>query len=203
MSVTKHRLRRLAAVALVATVTLGAAVACGKDDGSRLGPSPTKLIVDTFGEFGYEELVKQYEADTGIKVELRKTATARRLPAQAGPLPRHGQGRRRRGRARRGHHQRVQDQPGQLGRPDAARRRPEQPSTCRGSTSSARRADGRLIGLPTDVGSLAVCYRRDLFQAAACRPSATPSRRCGPPGTSSSRPRRSTARPPARACSTR
>ncbi len=26
--------------------------------------------------------------------------------------------------------------------------------------------DGRLIGLPTDVGSLAVCYRRDLFQAA-------------------------------------
>ena len=26
--------------------------------------------------------------------------------------------------------------------------------------------DGRLIGLPTDVGSLAVCYRKDLFQAA-------------------------------------
>ena len=33
-----------------------------------------KLVVDTFGEFGYDELVKQYEKDTGIKVELRKTA---------------------------------------------------------------------------------------------------------------------------------
>ena len=40
----------------------------------RLAASPTKLMVDTFGEFGYDELVKQYEQKTGIKVELRKTA---------------------------------------------------------------------------------------------------------------------------------
>ena len=40
----------------------------------RPARSPTKLVVDTFGEFGYDELVKQYEKDTGIKVELRKTA---------------------------------------------------------------------------------------------------------------------------------
>ena len=35
MSVTKHRLRKVAAVALVATVALGAAAACGKDTSSR------------------------------------------------------------------------------------------------------------------------------------------------------------------------
>ena len=38
------------------------------------GRKPDKLIVDTFGEFGYDDLVKQYEQHTGIKVELRKTA---------------------------------------------------------------------------------------------------------------------------------
>ena len=46
------------------------------------------------------------------------------------------------------------------------RRRPVAASTCPGSGSWARRSDGRLIGLPTDVGSLAVCYRKDLFEAA-------------------------------------
>ncbi len=47
MSVTKHRLRRVAAVALVATVALGAAAACGKD--AEPGAKPTELTVDTFG----------------------------------------------------------------------------------------------------------------------------------------------------------
>ena len=73
MSVTKHRLRRLAAVALVATVTLGAAVACGKDDAEQTGAKPTELTVDTFGQPGYDELAKQYEAKNGIKVVIRNT----------------------------------------------------------------------------------------------------------------------------------
>ena len=73
MSVTKHRVRRVAAVALVAITALGAAAACGKEK-EQTGEKPAKLIVDTFGEFGYEDLVKQYEKTTNIKVELRKTA---------------------------------------------------------------------------------------------------------------------------------
>ena len=63
MSVTKHRVRRVAAVALVATVALSAAAACSKDTPAA-GAKPDKLIVDTFGEFGYDDLVKQYEANT-------------------------------------------------------------------------------------------------------------------------------------------
>src|SRR5258705_12080648 len=73
MSVTKHRLRQVAAVALVATIALGAAAACSKQK-AQTGSKPDKLVVDTFGEFGYDDLAKQYEKDTGIKVELRKTA---------------------------------------------------------------------------------------------------------------------------------
>ena len=56
MSVTKPRLRRVAAVALVASVALGAAAACGED--KPTSAKPDKLVVDTFGEFGYDELVK-------------------------------------------------------------------------------------------------------------------------------------------------
>src|SRR5689334_17776248 len=73
MSVTKHRLRRAAAVALVSTVALGVAVACG-DDKPAPGAKPEKLVVDTFGEFGYEGLATEFEQQYGIKVELRKTA---------------------------------------------------------------------------------------------------------------------------------
>src|SRR5499427_10734355 len=73
MSVTKHRVRLVAAVAVVAMAALSAAAACGSKTPAA-GTKPDKLIVDTFGEFGYDELVKQYEQQTGIKVELRKTA---------------------------------------------------------------------------------------------------------------------------------
>src|SRR5215207_5875753 len=73
MSVTKRRLRQIAAVALVAVTALGAAAACGENEPAA-GSKPDKLILDTFGEFGYDDLIKQYEAETGIKVELRKTA---------------------------------------------------------------------------------------------------------------------------------
>src|SRR5215207_1129499 len=74
MTVTKHRLRKAAAVALVGAVALGAAAACKGEEAVPGDTKPAKLVVDTFGEFGYDDLVKQYEKDTGIKVELRKTA---------------------------------------------------------------------------------------------------------------------------------
>src|SRR5258705_13732202 len=74
MSVTKHRLRKAAAVALVGAVALSAAAACKSDAKAPAGSKPDKLVVDTFGEFGYDDLVKQYEKDTGIKIDLRKTA---------------------------------------------------------------------------------------------------------------------------------
>ena len=67
--------RVAAAAAALAASPPRRLAACGKDDDNpAAGEKPAKLIVDTFGEFGYDDLVKQYEQHTGIKVELRKTA---------------------------------------------------------------------------------------------------------------------------------
>jgi cellobiose transport system substrate-binding protein len=163
MSVTKHRLRRMAAVALAATVALTAAVACGKD--AEPGAKPDKLIVDTFGQFGYEELAKQYEARTGIKVELRNT---QQLGDYRPKLVRYIA-------TGKGAGDVVALEEGIINefKINPANWVDLQPLV--GDLSAnyldwkyqlGKGADGRLIGLPTDVGSLAVCYRRDLFEAA-------------------------------------
>ena len=164
MSVRKHRLRSVAAVALVTIVALGTAAACGSKS-ENTGAKPDKLIVDTFGEFGYDDLVKQYEQQTGIKVELRKTA---QLGDYRPKLVRYlatGQG--------------AGDVVGlEEGIINEFKINPANWVDLKpyvGDLSSqylgwkyelGKAADGKLIGLPTDVGSLAVCYRRDLFQQA-------------------------------------
>jgi len=164
MSVTKHRLRQTAAVALVAVVALGAAAACSKDT-PQAGTKPDKLIVDTFGEFGYDDLVKQYEQQTGIKVELRKTA---QLGDYRPKLVRYLA-------TGKGAGDVVALEEGIINefKINPANWVDLQPIV--GDKSAeylpwkydlGKSADGKLIGLPTDVGSLAVCYRRDLFQAA-------------------------------------
>ncbi len=163
MSVTKHRLRRMAAVALAATVALTAAVACGKD--AEPGAKPEVLIVDTFGQFGYEELAKQYETQTGIKVELRNT---QQLGDYRPKLVRYIA-------TGKGAGDVVALEEGIINefKINPANWVDLQPLV--GDLSAnyldwkyqlGKGADGRLIGLPTDVGSLAVCYRRDLFDAA-------------------------------------
>jgi cellobiose transport system substrate-binding protein len=163
MSVTKHRLRRIAAVALVATVAMGAAAACSKEP--TPGAKPDKLIVDTFGEFGYDDLVKQYEAQTGIKVELRKTAQlgdyrpklVRYLATGkgAGDVVALEEGIINEFKINPANWVDLQPYVGDLS---------GQYLTWKYALGKG--ADGRLMGLPTDTGSLAVCYRRDLFQAA-------------------------------------
>jgi cellobiose transport system substrate-binding protein len=163
MSVTKHRLRRLAAVALVATVALSAAVACGKD--AEPGAKPTELTVDTFGQFGYEELAKQYEARSGIKVVLRNTE---QLGDYRPKLVRYiatGKGAGDVVALEEGIINEFKINPGNW--VDLTPLVGDLSSQYLGWKYELGKApDGRLIGLPTDVGSLAVCYRRDLFQAA-------------------------------------
>jgi cellobiose transport system substrate-binding protein len=164
MSVTKHRLRQVAAVALVATIALGAAAACSKQK-AQTGSKPDKLVVDTFGEFGYDDLAKQYEKDTGIKVELRKTA---QLGDYRPKLVRYLA-------TGKGAGDVVALEEGIINefKINPANWVDLQPIV--GDKSAdyltwkynlGKAPDGKLIGLPTDVGSLAVCYRRDLFKAA-------------------------------------
>src|SRR3979409_2577686 len=164
MSVTKHRLRQVAAVALVAITALGAAAACSKDK-QAVGAKPTKLVVDTFGEFGYDELVKEYTKSTGIEVELRKTA---QLGDYRPKLVRYLA-------TGKGSADVVALEEGIINefKVNPANWVDLQPYV--GDKSAdylkwkyelGKAPDGKLIGLPTDVGSLAVCYRRDLFKQA-------------------------------------
>ncbi|MDG4823852.1 extracellular solute-binding protein [Asanoa sp. WMMD1127] len=166
MSVTR-RGNRLVALAAVAATAL-AVTACGNDEGagsSSAGGKPDKLVIETFGEFGYDELVKQYEKDTGIKVELRKTAQLNEYRPKIVRSLATGKG--------------IADivalEEGVLNefKINPTNWADLTPLVKDHSTEYlpwkwelGKAADGRLIGLPTDVGSLAVCYRSDLFKAA-------------------------------------
>jgi cellobiose transport system substrate-binding protein len=165
MSVTKHRVRKVAAVALAAVTALGAVAACG-EDAPPAGAKPTKLVVDTFSEFGYDDLVKEYQAQTGITIELRKNGGLGEYRPKLVRYLATGKGA--------GDVVALEE-----GIINEFKLNPETwvdlSEYGMGSKSSeylpwkwelGKAPDGRLIGLPTDVGSLAVCYRSDLFAAA-------------------------------------
>jgi len=165
MSVTRHRVRAVAAVAVVAMAALGAAAACSSKTPASNTGKPDKLVVDTFGEFGYDDLVKQYEQQTGIKVELRKTA---QLGDYRPKLVRYLA-------TGKGAGDVVALEEGII---NGFKINPANWVDLKqyvGDKSAdylpwkyelGKAPDGKLMGLPTDVGSLAFCYRRDLLQAA-------------------------------------
>src|SRR5688500_7006217 len=71
----RHGLRT--AVATVLAGVLAATAACSGGDGEDgSGGGTITLTVDTFGEFGYEALYKQYEAShPNIKIRPRKVSS--------------------------------------------------------------------------------------------------------------------------------
>jgi cellobiose transport system substrate-binding protein len=164
MSITKRRLRQAAAVALVAVTALGATAACGEDEPAA-GEKPTKLVVDTFGEFGYDELVKEYTRTTGIQVELRKTGD---LGDYRGKLVRYLA-------TGRGAADVVALEEGII---NEFKLNPANWVDLKDLVPADKatqylpwkwelgKAGDQLIGLPTDVGSLGVAYRVDLFEQA-------------------------------------
>ncbi len=165
MSVTTRR-TRLAAAALAAITAIGGLAACGNDDDKpAAGEKPTKLVVDTFSEFGYDELVKQYEKDTGIKVELRKTAQLGEYRPKLVRYLATGKGAADVTALEEGILNEFKTNPRNWVdlNPLVADHSKEYLPW---KWELGKAPDGRLIGLPTDVGSLAVCYRKDLFQAA-------------------------------------
>jgi cellobiose transport system substrate-binding protein len=159
-----RRTRRVAAVALVAVLALGAAAACG-DKEAPAGAKPARLVVDTFGAFGYDDLVKQYEQQTGIKIELRNVQN---LNDYRPPLVRYlatGKGAGDVVALEEGILNEFKANPANW--VDLAPLVSDHSKDYLAWKYELGKApDGRLMGLPTDVGSLAVCYRRDLFQAA-------------------------------------
>ncbi|MFD0688856.1 ABC transporter substrate-binding protein [Actinomadura fibrosa] len=70
-------MRRGLSTAMAAMLVGGLAAACGgDDDGDDSGSGPVSLTVDVFGEFGYDQLYKQYEAShPNVKIKQRKVST--------------------------------------------------------------------------------------------------------------------------------
>lgn len=164
-------LRRRGPVALGAVLAtiLVAATGCGGDDGSdSAGGDGGKvaLTVNLFGNFGYQELYKQYEAShpnvtitergTGSDLSNYTPALTKNLAAGsgAGDVVALEEGIMIQFKQQA---QRFVDLGQYGGNDDKANFLPWK-------FEGGQTADGKkLIGLGTDVGSMGMCYRRDLF----------------------------------------
>ncbi|WP_431885625.1 ABC transporter substrate-binding protein [Micromonospora wenchangensis] len=159
--------RRLTAIALVTITALLGTTACGGDGAADGGP--VTLTVDVFGQFGYEKLYREYEAaHPGIKIVERGTG---------GNLDEYSPKLTQWLAAGKGAGDVVAIEEGLLVEYKA---NPQNfvnlldhgAADLKGNFlewkwTGGLTADGKqLIGLGTDVGGMAICYRKDLFAAA-------------------------------------
>ncbi|MEH0827491.1 extracellular solute-binding protein [Micromonospora aurantiaca] len=172
MSVPIRR-RRFAAIALASVVVLGTTAACGDDSDSGdsgSGGGPVTLVVDVFGDqgFGYEELYKQYEAEhPNVKIQERgkglglgdyNTRLTQQITAGsgAGDVVALEEGTIVQFYAQADKFVNLADHGANDLKGNFLPWKWEQGTT----------PDGKVLGLGTDVGSMALCYRSDLFKAA-------------------------------------
>ncbi|MET8911770.1 extracellular solute-binding protein [Micromonospora sp. NPDC004551] len=161
--------RRLAAVALVATTALLGATACGGGDDEAAAGGPVTLTVDVFGQFGYEQLYKEYMA-AHPDVKIVERGTGSNLDEYSPKLTQWLA-------AGKGAGDIVAIEEGLLVEYKA---NPQNfvnlldhgAADLKGNFldwkwNQGLTADGKqLIGLGTDVGGMAMCYRKDLFAKA-------------------------------------
>ncbi|MFR9780324.1 ABC transporter substrate-binding protein [Micromonospora sp. MS34] len=161
--------RRLAAVALVATTALLGATACGGGDDNAAADGPVTLTVDVFGQFGYEDLYKEYMA-SHPNVKIVERGTGSNLDEYSPKLTQWLA-------AGKGAGDIVAIEEGLLVEYKA---NPQNfvnlldhgAGDLKGNFldwkwNQGLTADGKqLIGLGTDVGGMAMCYRKDLFAKA-------------------------------------
>jgi len=167
MGVTPRR-RALAAAAVLAVAALGL-TACGDSkDKSSSGSEQITLNVDVFGNFGYEELYKQYMTEhPNIKIVERGTGSqlgdytqqvTQRLAAGSGlgDVIAIEEGMSIDIMAKSSNFADL----GQYGAKDLAG------NFLDWKQKAVTTSDGKIIGLGTDVGGMAMCYRTDLFAKA-------------------------------------
>lgn len=161
--------RRLAAVALVATTALLGATGCGGGEDDASADGPVTLTVDVFGQFGYDELYKDYMA-SHPNVKIVERGTGSNLDEYSPKLTQWLA-------AGKGAGDIVAIEEGLLVEYKA---NPQNfvnlldhgAGELKGNFldwkwNQGLTADGKqLIGLGTDVGGMAMCYRKDLFAKA-------------------------------------
>jgi len=164
MVMKAHRIAAVAALGLVASLGLAA---CGSDDGGS-GSTTGTLRVSVFGNFGYDKLYKKFEKDhPGVKI----------VESSDGDLGKYNTQLTQRIAAGSGAGDVVAIEEGQVVsmlegankfvnfQDHGSNDRTDQWLPWK--YQQATTADGKTtIGLGTDVGGLAMCYRKDLFAAA-------------------------------------
>ncbi|WP_370468998.1 extracellular solute-binding protein [Amycolatopsis sp. YIM 10] len=166
----RNRPRRTLTLTTILATTALLAGACGSSGSGEPADSggPIELTIATFGEFGYEELLREYQTiHPNIKVTERKTGKAgphhQNLIAKLGA----GSGLADIEAIEEGHLSNVLDKASrfndlsQIGPADAGADR-----WLPWKYEAAKSKDGKLIGYGTDSGPLAMCYRKDLLEAA-------------------------------------
>lgn len=167
MSVTSRRLRSIAAVALVAGLVMGTAACSNKPQESSSDSGPVTVVLQTFGNFGYDKAIKDFEAShTNIKVDHQKMGELKDFQPKLVQALAAGSGA---GDV-------VALEEGVLLQYVAAADKFADVNSLGGSElkstfpdwkwARATTPQGKTIGLGTDVGGLAICYRTDLFKQA-------------------------------------
>ncbi|GAA0364271.1 ABC transporter substrate-binding protein [Actinoallomurus spadix] len=163
---------RVGALAIVLSAALAAASACSSDDGKSDDPNGSSekvtLNVDNFGNFGYQELYKQFQAQhPNIKINERN------VPKLDDYLPRlqqwiaAGAGAGDVVALEEGIVTKFMAQPDKFVDLKQYGASSLQSNYLRWKWQAGISADGsKLIGLGTDVGSMSLCYRTDLFKKA-------------------------------------
>jgi cellobiose transport system substrate-binding protein len=161
----KNRRVRLATSALLALTLSTTVAACGGgDDEGTTADGKIKLTVATFNEFGYEELIEEYNAmQDDVVVEQKKAGTANEHQDNLYTKLAAGSGLSDIEAIEVDWWSALMEQSdafADLSDPDVEGRWLDW------KTEAATSPDGKLIGYGTDIGPEGICYRADLFEKA-------------------------------------
>jgi len=158
-------------IATLGTITLATAVlgACGGEDsgsdsGAAGGDENITLTLATFNEFGYEDLITEYEAaNPNITIEHKKAATATEARDNINTRLAAGSGLADIEAVEVDWLSELMQYPDKFTDLNSAE---VEGRWLDWKSAMATTADGKLIGYGTDIGPEAICYRSDLFEAA-------------------------------------